>query len=120
MYILVVYVPESYIEQVKEALFSAKAGKCGNYDRCCWQILGQGQFRPLEGSHPFSGKKGRQESINEYRLEMIVEDPYIPHVLQSLLKNHPYEKPAYHLLPVKTLIDFKTELLTDHSKMGLP
>lgn len=108
MYILVVYVPESHIEQVKEALFSAKAGKYGNYDRCCWQVLGQGQFRPLENSHPFLGKKGEQESIKEYRLEMIVEEQYIPHVLHSLLKAHPYEEPAYHLLPVKTFNDFKT------------
>ncbi len=119
MHILVVYVPESHIEQVKEALFSANAGKCGHYDRCCWQILGEGQFRPLENSHPFLGKTGEQKSIKEFRLEMIIEDPYIPQVLQSLLKSHPYEEPAYHLLPVKTFTDFKTALLPGNPKMGL-
>lgn len=106
MHILIVYIPESHIEQIKEALFSAKAGQSGKYDRCCWQTLGLGQFRPLEGSHPFLGKKGFQESVKEYRLEMIVEDQYIPRVLQSLLKTHPYENPAYHLFPVKTFADF--------------
>ena len=106
MHILVVYIPETHIEQVKEALFTSKAGQFGRYDRCSWQTLGTGQFRPLKGSHPYSGKKGYQKSIKEYRLEMIVQDPLIPQVLQSLLKTHPYEEPAYHLFPVKTIQDY--------------
>ena len=107
MHILVVYIPESHVEKVKEALFSAKAGQYGKYDRCCWQALGLGQFRPLEGSRPFTGRPGVLKSVKEYRLEMIVKDQHIPEVLRALFKAHPYEEPAYHLIPVKTFENFK-------------
>ncbi len=44
-------------ESVKGALFKLGAGKIGNYDSCCWQTKGQGQFRPLKGSSPAIGEK---------------------------------------------------------------
>lgn len=53
MYVMVFYVPQSHLEEVKEAVFSAGAGIMGGYDRCCFQTLGTGQFRPLAGSSPF-------------------------------------------------------------------
>ena len=40
------YVPESHLEQVKQALFSAGAGQLGDYRACCWSVSGQGQFEP--------------------------------------------------------------------------
>jgi hypothetical protein len=43
------YVPETHLEQVKSAMFSAGAGRVGDYDCCAWQTLGQGQFRPQDG-----------------------------------------------------------------------
>ena len=55
MHILVVYVPETHIEKLKEALFQAQGGETARYDHCSWQTMGLGQFRPLEGSHPFIG-----------------------------------------------------------------
>jgi hypothetical protein len=61
MYKLCFFVPESHLETVKEAIFEAGAGRIGDYDRCCWQVLGDGQFRPLPGSQPFSGKQGELE-----------------------------------------------------------
>ncbi len=38
-------------------MFEAGAGRIGEYDYCAWQILGEGQFKPLEGSNPYSGTK---------------------------------------------------------------
>ena len=52
MYKISVYVPENSVEKVKQALFDAGAGRIGNYDSCCWQTAGIGQFRPLENSNP--------------------------------------------------------------------
>ena len=52
-YKLCFYVPTSHVEQVKNAIFEAGAGHMGDYDACCFQTLGQGQFRPLEGSNPY-------------------------------------------------------------------
>ena len=59
MYKLCFYVPDSHLEAVKKAVFAIGAGRIGAYDSCCWQVLGQGQYRPLEGSQPFLGKPGR-------------------------------------------------------------
>ena len=89
------YVPETHVEVVKAAVFDAGAGHIGNYDRCAWQILGQGQFRPLESSEPFLGEHGEVEVVPEYRVEMVCAETVIPAVLAALKLSHPYEEPAY-------------------------
>ncbi|MGB1498121.1 MAG: NGG1p interacting factor NIF3, partial [Alloalcanivorax venustensis] len=53
VYKLCFYVPEEHAEAVKNAVFEAGAGRIGNYDCCSFQVAGQGQFRPLEGSDPY-------------------------------------------------------------------
>jgi hypothetical protein len=98
MYVLVTYVPESHLESLKAALFSAGAGRIGAYDSCSWQCLGQGQFRPLSGAHPFLGKEGELERVSEWRLECVLEESAAAKVLAALKASHPYETPAYHFL----------------------
>lgn len=95
MYKLVFYVPETHVEAVKASVFATGAGRIGDYDSCCWQILGQGQFRPLDGSQPFIGQKGRVEQVSEYRVELVCEDDLIGPALAALRAAHPYEEPAY-------------------------
>ena len=95
MHKLVFYVPESHLEKVKEAVFAAGAGKIGEYDHCCWQVLGRGQFRPLAGSQPYLGELGKVEVLDEYRVEVVCEDKFISSVVQAMKVEHPYEEPAY-------------------------
>ena len=95
MYKLCVFVPEHASEQVKQAMFEAGAGKIGDYDSCCWQVLGQGQFRPLQGSSPYIGKQDSIETVVEFRIEMVCADEHIVDVVTALKKSHPYEEPAY-------------------------
>ncbi|PYF79256.1 MULTISPECIES: NGG1p interacting factor NIF3 [Marinomonas] len=101
MYSLIFYVPESHLESVKQALFSAGAGAMGDYDSCCWQVKGQGQFRPRKGATPFLGELDELEIVDEYRVEMILEDELKAGVLSALLLAHPYEEVAYHFIPVQ-------------------
>ncbi|HNC00548.1 MAG TPA: hypothetical protein PLS71_20045 [Leptospiraceae bacterium] len=63
MYQLVFYIPESHLEQVKEALFAKGAGSYKDYDHCSWQTPGIGQFRPLKGSNPFLGAIDNVEKV---------------------------------------------------------
>ena len=100
MYKLVFFVPESHLEQVKNAVFSAGAGHLGNYDQCCWQVLGAGQFRPLPGSNPYIGSANQLEQVNEYRVEMVCAETYIKPALAALRAAHPYEEPAFDVLPL--------------------
>jgi hypothetical protein len=105
MFKLTVYVPDTHVEKVKSALFAAGAGRYANYDCCSWQVLGQGQFRPLKDSQPFLGKVGRMEQVAEWRVEMIVTEEAAPAVLRALKTAHPYEEPAYDLAKVFTAHD---------------
>lgn len=104
MYKLGVFVPASHLDQVKAALFAAGAGRIGNYDSCCWQTLGQGQFRALEGSHPYIGQKGKVETVQEYRVELVCEVNVLKAALEALRKAHPYEEPAYDVVQLVSVM----------------
>ena len=102
MFKLCFYVPESHLEEVKVAVFAAGAGRIGDYDSCCWQVPGQGQFRPLVGSKPFLGQEGTVEKVAEYRVEMVCEGQSIRAVVAALLEAHPYEEPAWDVVALVT------------------
>lgn len=102
MYKLSFYVPESHVEAVKRAAFDAGAGRIGDYDSCCWQVMGQGQFRPLEGSDPFLGKQGEVEIVAEYRVEMVCAPEHIHAAVDAMLTAHPYEEPAWDVVALIT------------------
>ncbi|MBC8186646.1 MAG: NGG1p interacting factor NIF3 [Proteobacteria bacterium] len=89
------YVPESHVERVKEAVFKAGAGRIGNYEQCAWQVLGEGQFRPMRDSTPFLGSEGELERVPEFRVEMVCDDELIEPVVAALRDAHPYEEPAF-------------------------
>lgn len=103
LYKLTVYIPDSHLAAVKEALFAAGAGRVGNYDRCAWQVRGEGQFRPCAGADPFLGKVGTDEQVPEWKVELVVADQCLQAVVSALKAAHPYETPAYDvvaLLPI--------------------
>jgi hypothetical protein len=102
MYKLCFYVPESHLDQVKAAVLAAGAGRIGDYDSCCWQVLGQGQFRPLVGSKPFLGQEGAVEAVAEYRVEMVCEEQSLKGAVSALLEAHPYEEPAWDVVVLVT------------------
>lgn len=97
MYKLAFFVTPSHVEQVKNALFAAGAGRIGAYDSCSWQVLGQGQFRPLDGSQPFIGQAGEIEQVEEWKVELVVVDELIQQAVAALKHSHPYETPAYEV-----------------------
>jgi len=94
---LAFFVPPSHVEQVKAAVFAAGGGRIGAYDSCAWQVLGQGQFRPLGGSQPFIGQSGVVEQVEEWRVELVVDDALVGPVVAALKASHPYETPAYEV-----------------------
>lgn len=101
MHKLSFYVPESHLEDVKEALFKAGAGKIGHYDSCCWQTKGTGQYRPLPGSQPFQGQENQISQETEYLVEMVCEDFIVDAAIEALFKAHPYETPAFSTWPIR-------------------
>lgn len=105
MIIISFYVPDSHLEFVKEALFNAGAGEIGNYQKCAWQTVGEGQFMPITGSNAFIGEVNIIKKVSEYKVEMVCDKKNIIKAIEALKTAHPYETPAYHI--IETMNDFK-------------
>ncbi len=101
MFQIVVFVPLSHKEAVKSAMFNAGGGKIGEYDSCCFEQKGLGQFRPLAGSRAYLGEINQLEMVEEVRIEMSCQDHLYPEVIARMKEAHPYETPAYY--GIKTL-----------------
>lgn len=101
MHQLSFYVPAEHCESVKRAVFTAGAGRIGHYERCCWQVMGQGQFRPLAGADPHTGSVGALETVPEYKVELICDDAAIGAAVAAMKDAHPYEEPAYHVVKLE-------------------
>jgi hypothetical protein len=71
---LVFFVPPSFLEACKAAIFTAGAGHYpgqGNYTECCWTTMGTGQFRPGDTANPHIGSVGVLEEVQEARVEAL-------------------------------------------------
>jgi len=101
MFVIIFYVPQENVEDVKQALFKVGAGTIGDYASCAWQCLGTGQFKPLLGSQPHIGTLNEIEFVDEFRVEMVCSADNVRAAIHALIAAHPYEEPAYHIL--KTL-----------------
>jgi dinuclear metal center YbgI/SA1388 family protein len=100
---LVVFVPVAHLERVREAVTAAGAGRLGRYDCCTWSTEGTGTFRPLPGASPAVGQVGELERVAEVRLEAVLPRSARRTVLAAVHAAHPYETPAYDLLPMADL-----------------
>lgn len=94
---LTVFVPKDHSEKVKETLFSAGAGNIGFYDECSFTLNGNGTFRPIEGSNPFSGQQNIRENADEDMISVIFEDYKKGRIISALKAAHPYEEVAYQV-----------------------
>lgn len=97
MYKLNFFVPKEDKERVKEALFNIGVGKYHNYEKCCFETLGIGQFKPINHAHPHIGELNKVEYVQEYKIEMICEEALIKKAIEVLKEAHPYEEVAYEI-----------------------
>lgn len=95
MYKLAFYVPLEDADTVKEAVFATGAGRIGDYEACCFETRGTGQFRPLDGASPHIGQVGDLEKVEELKVELVCEDHLIREAVEALRAAHPYEEPAF-------------------------
>ena len=105
---LVVFVPKDNADGVRDALFTAGAGRVGAYDECSFNVEGTGSFRPGPGTQPFVGEQGKRQSEPEVRVEVIFHAVRQPAILTAMREAHPYEEVAYDLYP----------LLNEHQFVG--
>lgn len=100
---LVVFVPESALEEVRTALAEANAGQIGAYTHCSFTVRGEGTFFGAEGSNPAVGKPGHLERVSEVRLEMAFHRRDLVRVVAALRGAHPYEEPAFDVISLAAI-----------------
>ncbi|MFP5113632.1 Nif3-like dinuclear metal center hexameric protein [Bacillaceae bacterium C204] len=98
---LVVFVPASHAEEIRNVLGKAGAGSIGNYSHCSFSGNGTGRFLPEDNTNPFIGEAGKLEEVDEVRLETIVPEPVLKKTITAMLKAHPYEEVAYDVYPLE-------------------
>lgn len=98
---LVTFVPETHLEQVRQAVCEAGAGVIGAYSFCSFSAPGIGTFLPAESATPFSGRRGRVNEEPELRFETLVPKPLLGRVLEALHRAHPYEAVAYDIVAIE-------------------
>ena len=98
--LVVVTVPESHAELMRQTMGEAGAGKIGNYSHCSFSIKGVGRFIPNDGAHPFLGRVGILEEVAEEQIEAICSRALLNQVLNEIKRVHPYEETIIGIYPV--------------------
>jgi dinuclear metal center YbgI/SA1388 family protein len=94
---LVYFVPEINAQKTLDAVYSAGAGKIGEYKNCSFQMNGVGSFTPSQKASPTIGERGVATVQNEVRIEVLVNSHLIGRVMDALRNSHPYEEVAYYI-----------------------
>ncbi len=102
-YKLVVYVPETHSEKLRDAMGNAGAGEIGDYTHCMFTIRGTGQFKPGPRSDPTIGEVGKLEQVSEDRIETVCSADKLQAVLAAIREVHPYEEPATDVYPIEII-----------------
>lgn len=97
---IVVFVPTTHTDAVRDAMGNAGAGIIGNYSHCTFSAKGVGRFKPSEGANPAIGEVGKLESVEEERIETVCPKDKVKEVMAAIKQVHPYEKVALDIYPL--------------------
>lgn len=97
---IVVTVPETHADIVRDAMDRAGAGQIGDYTHCSFSVKGISRYKPLKGSHPYLGHEGVLEEVIEERIETISPRSILELVLAEIKKVHPYEETVIDIYPI--------------------
>jgi dinuclear metal center YbgI/SA1388 family protein len=98
---IVVFVPESDLAKVSDAMFAAGAGVIGEYRECSFRLAGTGTFHGGDAANPTVGQKGRREEVSEWRLEVVCPARAVETVVAAMRRAHSYEEPAFDVYPLR-------------------
>lgn len=83
---IVVMVPRSNADSLREIICNTGAGVIGNYTDCSVSTKVIGTFKPNSKANPTIGRKEKLVKVKE--------------VLEVIKKNHPYETPGIDIIPL--------------------
>lgn len=102
---LSVFVPQEESANLKKALHKAGAGQIGEYADCAFESQGTGSFLPSDKANPSIGEKGKLESVEETKIEVIFPMHMKGKILRAMKLAHPYEEVAYYLHQLENTFD---------------
>lgn len=97
---LEIFIPETHLPQLQEALRQADAGHIGRYDSCLSYSPVTGCWRPLPGTRPYAGTIGEVSSEPELKVEVACPTERVDAVIAAVKSVHPYEEPVICAIPL--------------------
>lgn len=97
---LVVTVPESHADQIREVMGRKGAGKSTNYSFASFSVKGVSRFQPEQGAQPFIGQMGELQTVIEERIETVCALDCLEDVIRAIKEAHPYEETVIDIHPI--------------------
>ena len=97
---IVVFVPKTHTDIVRQAMGDTGAGRIGNYSHCSFSVDCVGRYKPMDGAKPFIGEVGKFEEVIEERIECVCDKDKAREVIAAIRKVHPYEEIAFDIYPL--------------------
>lgn len=97
---LEIFIPESHLAELQEALQSVDAGHIGNYDCCMSYSPVTSLWRPLDGTSPYLGKTGEISMEPELKVEVVCYTERVDETVDAIKQIHPYEEPVIYVIPL--------------------
>ena len=85
---LEIYLPESHLEAVQQALWSVDAGHIGRYDRCLLQPCHR-RLAPLAGTAPYLGRVGEACHARLLKVEVTCRTDRVEETVAAVKRAHP-------------------------------
>lgn len=104
---IIVTIPVSNVEEVRNAICNSGAGVIGNYTHCSMSTKCIGTFKPNDNANPYIGENNKLEFVEEEKLEVVCDVSNVKSVISKLREVHPYEEPAIDIIPLLDEDDFK-------------
>ena len=95
---LEIFIPETHFAELRSVLQSVDAGHIGSYDCCLSYSKVTGTWRPLAGTHPYSGRENEISQAEELKVEVTVRGERLDETLKAVKAVHPYEEPDINVI----------------------
>lgn len=97
---IVVFVPLTHTDKIREVIGKNGGGIIGNYDYCSFSSRGMGRFKPNEKASPHIGKANKLEEVEEERIEFLCPRNKARMIIDKIKKAHPYDEVAMDIYPL--------------------
>lgn len=97
---LEIFIPETHLEPLRQALLAVDAGHIGKYDGCLSYSYVTGCWRPLEGTKSYIGTQGEFCAEPELKVEVTCRTERVEEAVRAVKAVHPYEEPVIHVIPL--------------------